>query len=441
MKASTKSKKETKIKFNLNKKSFSIVVGIVSIILIAISIYLIIKNLEYKKYEHYEQKMNSYGFNNLYDNGSAKTSEKVTKSEAMKMVIGTCLNTFDIQGFAKQPTETYQNAIWVLYAQDANLTSATNLNKDTANKNATYVEVIEYFTTAKKKLLNKELLKETNKELKDINKYSSNEQTAILDMLSNNILKVIDNKLNGNKKIFKGQLNEIVINYIEKYDLFGDKIQTDELKFPSNASEYAYISEGVAKEVYEMPYKIDTMDSFVAPKECFTEIKPYYEQIIEKIEKYYNTLVNVDYQITTVENLKNSLNNLTLTDADDADLNAYIEYIKLNQIKITGNVKVQKPIIYYDGLNYKFRTKLEFKVENSLTTDNLLFGDLSSGNTIRYENKDNSIIVDVSIGSALNTETYYIKNSTLNILLGNDNEYKIYNTNYYNVFEDMIVEE
>lgn len=432
----------SKIKFNIkdllkiNKKMALIIAAIVIVLIAIIAITLVMNSFKYKKYEHYEEKMNSYGFNTLYDNGSAKTSEKVTKSEAIKMVIGTCLNRFDINGIAKEPTEEYDNAIWVLYAQDAKLASATKLNKDTADKKATYVEVIEYFANAKEILLNKELQKESEKNIKDIAKYTADEKEAIIDLLANDILKVVENKLNGNKKIFKGQLNELVVNYIEKYDLFGDKIQTDLSKLPNNAADFAYISQDVEKEVYEMEYNIDTEEAFATPKESFTYLKPFYEQIIYKVEKYYNTLLNVDYTTTTAEMLKEDLYQLTLTDADDESLNEYIEYIKLNQIKITGTAKVQRPIIYYNGVNYKLRTKLDFKVESSLTNDNLLYGDLITGNTIRYDSKENNVVVDVTIGSALLTDTYYISNTTLNILLNNNKEKGIYNPNAATAFDD-----
>lgn len=440
----------------INKKYLVLILTVIAIIAVGLSIYFVMRNIEYKKYEHYEEKMNAYGFNRLYDNGLAKTNQKVTKAEAIKIVVGTCLNTFDIEGIAKKPTDDYKDAIWVLYAQDMELAKSSDLNKETANKKAKYIDVINYFSNAKEKLLRKKLDNTTDKKLTDLEKYSENEQEAILDMLANDILKVVDNKLKGNKNIFKGQLNEIVVNYVEKYDLFDDKIQTDVSKLPSNASEYAYISTDVAKEVYEMPFEVDVEGETKSPKDCFSDIKPYYEQIIHKIEKYYNTLVNVDYQTTTAESLKNDLHHLLIMSPTDVDLNKYVDYIKTNQIKLSGEAKVQKPIIYYNGSNYKVRTKIDFKVESSNTTDNLLFGDFgitdmipdvdfegdgeensTSSNIIRYENKENSIIVDVNMKSVFGSETFYLSNYTLNVLLGNDNKYKIYNPNTMNGFEDI----
>lgn len=395
----------------------------ISIILAIVIMYFIINVISesnrYKKYVHYEEKMNAYGFNRLYDNGFANSNESVTKSEAIKMVIGTCLNTFEIEDIAKEPTEKYENAIWVLYAQDMNLIDKGDINKKSQDNKVSYIEVIKYFVNAKAKLLKKNLSIDTDKKLSDLKKYTLDEQNAVVDMLANDILKEVGNKLKGNKNIIKGQLNEIVVNYVEKYNLFGENIQNDMSKLPNNALEYAYISSNVEKEVYEIPFKISVSESFVSPKESFSDIKKYYSQIIQKIEKYYNTLINIDYQTTKVESLKNDLRNLTLLDADEISLNEYIEYINDNKIKIAGTTKVQTPIIYYDGYNYRVRTKIDFKVESSKTKDNLLYGDLNSGHTVRYDNNDNTIIVDVIMGEALNTGTYYIKNTVLDDLMRN----------------------
>lgn len=418
--------KKVLVFFEKNKKMCIIIGSILIIALVIILVYFVASIIKYKKYAHYEDKMDSYGFDRLYNNGSAKSSESVTKSEAIKLVIGTCLNTFDISGFSKIPTEEYDNAIWVLYAQDMGLVDSNDLNKDTVKQKVKYVNVIKYFANAKEKLLHMPLTEEKNEEIfekiSDLPKYTKEEQIAIIDLVSNDILKEFDKKINGNKNICKGQLNEIVVNYIEKYELFGEKIQTDESRLPSNASEYAYISENVAKEVYEIPFKVNDEQKVVTPKECFSNLKAEYAQLIYKVEKYYNTVLNIDYATTTTENLKNNLYNLTLMDASEANLNEYVEYIKTNQIKITGNAKVQTPIIYDDGMNYRFRAKLEFKIESSLTNDNLLYGDLFSGETIRYDNKDYSIIVDVGFGSAIGTTSYYMQSSTLDeIIVGNKN--------------------
>lgn len=407
---------------SINKKSIILIIGICIVVIAIVAIVnVILTNMEYKKYERYEDKMNRYGFNKLYDNESAKTSEKVTKSEAIKMIIGTCLNTFDISGIAKKPTDDYQNAIWVLYAQDASIANASEVNKDTSGDKVKYVDVIKYFSNAKKKLLNIELLNEPKKQISDLKKYNGVEQEAILDMLSNDILQELSGSLKGNKKVFKGKLNEIIVNSIEKYSILNENMQTDEAQMPSNANEYTYISKDVAKEVYEKKFIVDTKEEFKLPKQAYSDLKQYYTQISDKIEKYYNTLLNIDYSTISKEELKNNLYQLTLRDADDKTLDEYIAYTKQNNIKLSGKAKVQDPIIYFDGLNYRVRTKLDFKVESSLTTNNILFIDFETGRKSKYDKKDYSLYIDVVLGSAIGTGTFYLKNISLNNLVIDEN--------------------
>lgn len=421
MEKEKKVQKKKKTSKDVNKKRIILIVGICVLIVAIFAIaQIILINIEYKKYEKYEDKMYKYGFNKLYDNSSAKTSEKVTKSEAIKMVIGTCLNTFDISNISKIPSEQYQNAIWVLYAQDASLINASQINKNNANEKIKYVDVIKYFSNAKKVLLNINLVNEPKKEISDLKKYNGFEQEAILDMLSNDILQEVSGSLNGNKKVFKGKVNEIVINYIEKYNILNTNIQVDEASKPSNAQDYAYISKDVEKHVYEKEYIKEKEEKFELPKQAYLDLKQNYTQIVYKIEKYYNTILNVDYQKTNKEALKSDLSQLTLKDLDDKTLEEYVEYIRKNNIKITGNAKVQDPIIYFDGLNYRVRTKLDFKIESSLVNDNLLYLDFETDKMTRYNQKEYSIYVDVPLGVTLTSNTYYLKNISLNELVKDD---------------------
>lgn len=413
---SPENKKEPKRNKKINKRLMLFILSaILLIILIVLGVNLILKNVEYKKYEKYEEKMNSYGFNKLYDNGSSKTSEKVSVSEAIKMAIGVCLNRYDISGIASEPTSNYNNAIWVLYAQDMALANASEVNEQTANKKVKYIDVIEYFTNAKKVLLKKELTNDESKTVKDIAKYNGIEQEAIIDMLSNDILQALNsNKLNGNKKVFKGKVNEIVVNYVEKYNLLAtenEKMQLDSSKIPSNASEYAYISDNVAKEAYELEFKKDGLDNIKNPKTVYTELKNDWNQMVSKVEKYYKTLLNVNYNDITVEKLKNDLHHLTLISATDESLTEYVNYVKANNIIIEGEAKVQEPIIYYDGLRYRVRTKLDFKVVSSNTDRNLLYIDFVNGGS-KYSKKDYSFYADVMMGSVYGeSKTLYLKDS------------------------------
>lgn len=49
--------------------------------------------------EMFEMKMNIYAFNNIYDNGSAKRDEKVTKVEALKMAVSSIYNYSNFDSF------------------------------------------------------------------------------------------------------------------------------------------------------------------------------------------------------------------------------------------------------------------------------------------------------------------------------------------------------
>lgn len=419
-------KRTSKNKIKVNPRILIIIFAVIIVIGIGILSYVLLKNMEYKKYAKYEEEMNAYGYNELYNNQSAKTSEKVTTSEAIKMMISVCLNQNDISGIAKAPTNDYENAIWVLYAQDKNLVNASEVNKDTANKKVKYIDVIKYFARGKKILLNQDLTTDESKSVKDIEKYSAVEQEAIMDMLANGILEIVgDNKLKANRKIFKGQLNEIVINYINKYHTVVDNseiLQTDESQKPSNADKYPYIVKDVAKEVYEMPFIVDTESRFKNPKTTFQEYKEHYHQITEKIEKYYHTIFNVNYNNITLEDMKKNLAQLTLMGADENALKEYVDYVKANHIVIEGKVKVQEPIIYFDGYTNRARTKIEFKVVSADTDENLLFIDFINGKNTKYHKKEFATYIDAKFGSAYDTSTYYLKSETLLSLLTNSSE-------------------
>ena len=75
-----------------NKKSYRIrvtLLSVVAVIVVAtvIIVSYILANRNYSKYEKYEEKMDLYGFSQVYENGRCNTSDKVTKSEAVKMIL------------------------------------------------------------------------------------------------------------------------------------------------------------------------------------------------------------------------------------------------------------------------------------------------------------------------------------------------------------------
>lgn len=416
-----KAKKKTDKK--VVKSRITIAIIIVSILLVGLAVYGIISLINYNKYKPYigfEETMKTYGFDKVYNNESAKTGESITKSEAIKMILACIFNTSDISGFAKEPEgdNNYENAIWVEYAKFRGIISDSDINKDNAKDKATYIEVIRYLANAKTKILEKELDSAPNLKVKDLDNYKSDEQVAIEDMIANEIITINTKKIKGNKNIFKGQMNELMSNFAIKYNTItvnGEKVNINEDKMPSNKDQYPYTLASVDKSVYEIEnYESDNkIEDAKSPKETFSIRKEYYEQIINRIEDYLDTILNIDYNTITENNFKEDILRVSLYDISDETINKYVMYVKENKIKIAGEGKVQLPAIYYDGKNYRVRTKINYEVISAANLNNLLFEDLLNEEEIKYEFGKQEIIVDIPMARELTTNTLYVNVGTL----------------------------
>ena len=236
---------------------------------------------------------------------------------------------------------------------------------------------------------------------------------AIKDAINNGVIKNSNSKFDGDKKINKGALNKLIIDYVESASILAPKGQTirqEEFDMPKNEKEYPYILEDISNEVYEMEkYKFDET-SYKNSIELYDSFKDYYIAVQRKVENYYNTVLNVDYQTITVDTFKEGIYaDITefedgtkdvdipeLSSEDLVQIEKYVEYVKNNKIKITGTAKVQMPIIYFDGRVYRARTKLEYNIENTDTLNNILFLDLENGdNTYSYNRGQNTEYIDV----------------------------------------------
>lgn len=419
------SNKEKKIKREMkviDKKKLAIISAIVAIIVVAIStIIIILSQAKYKKYYEFEESMIKYGFDKMYNNGSSKTNEKVTKSEAIKMALSAVYNTLDIEGLANSAEGDYENAIWVEFAIRIGVITETDINENNANDFATYSDVIRYFTNAKSKILKLNLDTEDKGIVKDINRYNVDEKFGILDMVNNNIITVNTSKLNVRKNVFKGQVNEIVKNFVEEYNTItiqGEKLNINEDKIPDNAEYYPYTVISVDKKAYEIEFSGKDLEGFKSPVKLFPEQKEFYQQIKNNTEGYYNYLLNVDYITISEERFKKDLRKYLLFDLDDDIVSKYVKYVKDNRIKLTGSAKVQIPAIYYDGTYYRVRTKIEFRVESSLTEKDLLYRDLVNGKTKIYQDKEYSFYIDTYMSNAFGNKTLYnAENSFYDMLI------------------------
>src|SRR5699024_2310158 len=94
----------------------------------------------------------------------------------------------------------------------------------------------------------------------------------------------------------------------------------------------------------------------------------------------------------------------------------YVDYVIQNEIKIEGNAKVQMPIIYYDGMRYRVRVKLEFEILNSKTGKDILYMDINNSKE-DYQKQKYIMYVDVPLLVEENS-IYVIEVPILDNLIG-----------------------
>ncbi|MDF2865687.1 MAG: copper amine oxidase [Clostridia bacterium] len=422
--AAKKENVKAKERFKWKNRKLYIVIAVSIVIIAAIitglSVYL--NSIKYKDYVKYEEKMKTYGFDKLYNNQSAKTNESVTKAEALKLAIAAVFNKSDISDFAAEHNE-YENAIWVEYAKDTEVTKE-DININNFNDKAKYLDVITYFENCKKIFLKDQAIKNVDVKFKDISKYTIEQQTMIKDMVANEIIYEVFNKLDGKSNIVKGQLNELVVNFVEKYNtitMSGDKININPEKMPSNANQYPYTITTVDKSVYEKPFFSEYSERAMSAKELYSIKKENYSQVKTFTEEFFNVILNVDYKTITEESLRESLENYFIFVPNESAVKAYVKHVKDNEIVIQGNAKLQVPAIYFDGVSYRARMKLNFDIKNSKTKDNLLYLDLFDGLKKTYEKNSYEIFVDYYLAVGIGNYNIYLDQAELyNTILDKD---------------------
>lgn len=402
-----KNKEKTKFK-HIRLHIFSII-SVLLVLLLLFILAIFLNKLKYDPYVKYENKMRTYGFDTMYNNKSAKTSESVTKAEALKLAIGAVFNTYDISGIAVENNE-YENSIWVQYARDTEITKE-DINSSNFSNKVKYIDVISYFENCKIKFLKEQAVKNNQVNLKDITKYSAEEQAAIKDMVANEIIYVLSENLNGDDYIFKGQLNELVVNFVEKYNTIsfnGDKLNVSTEKIPSNADQYPYTLASVDKSIYELPFFVDLQSEYLSPKQLYNFKKEIYPQIESRAEAYFNNMLDIDYKTITEKNLKEKLEMYLIYPINETIIKEYVKYVKDNEIVITGNSKLQFPVIYFDGMAYRARIRLKFEIKHSKTDKDLLYLDGFSNLKKTYQKKSYDILVDYYLLGALGNNNMYL---------------------------------
>ena len=85
-----------------------------------------------------------------------------------------------------------------------------------------------------------------------------------------------------------------------------------------------------------------------------------------------------------------------------------------------GKSSVIFPAIYFDGLEYVVRMKLEFEIKNSDTRENLLYMDPinDTESKVKYDNDKYTVYIDTYMGSSLlGSSALYNNNVTVVDLL------------------------
>lgn len=418
-------KKEKKVKSKIS----IIIIVMIAIVVIGMIAFLIYHFVFHKKTPvNYNETVESYGFAKLYDNGTANDTDVVTKSELLKMVIGSTLNTEDvsdlveIKSFIEDYNEIdpdakatlhekleYPNQIWVEYAKATGVVENNVITKETQGQAATFLDALLYFSKAKRLLLDKALDTKEGINVKNIESFNVGEQLAIHDMISN---AMIENKdYNWKENLTKKNLNSLITNFSQKYNTItiGDeKININKEKEPSNASEYPYTLASVKKDIYEIKNYQAKADSYKNAKNTYANIKQFFYEINGLVQNYYQTILNVDSNTIDEAAFIEALQMSALYKENEDLIKDYVKYVKENQIKISGSAQVQFPAIYFDGENNRVRVKIEYKIERANKKENLLYKDLESKNPITYEKDEESIIVDLPITKALTSDTMYV---------------------------------
>ena len=396
--------------------SFIIILGVIYLI------YNLIITNKYKEYVKYENDMQNYGFNLMYDNSSANTYEKVTKSEMVKIIVSSLLNRYSIDDTWKIENKEYDNQIWVDYAEKNGLIDTNYINKDNQGNKATYMEAITLLSKYKQLILQKNLDIESNPKYKDFENYATEQQTTIRDMVWNKIIDDSNNNLNVNRNIVKGELNQLIIKFIEKYNTITiyseDKLNINDEKLPYNYEDYTYTLANINKKVYEAKFDYKDVSKSMLPREVFIKYKDEIQDWIDVVTEYYNKILNIDYRTFNKEEFINFLNLYVYNKYSSESIDNYEKYIKDNEIVINGNSTAQMPIIYFDGENIRIRFKLQYNILSTKTRQNILFGDLLYISPTNYDKDTMLQYIDVKLMS--NNDKYkdiHIGNSNISDIL------------------------
>ena len=380
-----KSKTTAKVKQKKSKR-----ISIYSLVIISVVIIALIMGVRYLfiqlKYGEYTEKMDMYNLNKAYNNEKATAWQTVTKSEMVKVVLYSLIGEEDVNSYTTQFTETYPNSKYVKCAEMLGIIEEGYITEENESDRAREVDTSVMIVKAVQKLLGKEV-KVTGKSVySNIKDYKEN-KLEIIKAGDNGILEKTQGKLN-NTKIIKGQLNKMLIPYVERYGTLHYEgtvgFITNKEDQPKNADEYPYILSSIDKEVYEIPFECFAESRYMNPKGEYEFRGQVYSQIDEYITDYFDTILNVNYKTIDSKTFLKDIEHTLYYGYTDEAMADYIKHVKDNKIILAGSAEVLLPIIYNDGEQNRVRTHITFKVISSDTKNNLLLQDNFGTEDIQY---------------------------------------------------------
>ena len=423
--ASKPKRKSIKEHFKKYKKLYLLICLVIAISFIAFGIYIGIRNyMLNKKYGKYEKQMELYGFSAMYDNQTAKSSEKITRLEMVKIILSSIYNTTEVQSIGFGAKGDFDGDEWARTAEAFEIINEGYITKDTYKEGVTYKEALVTYLKARSKLKDIPVSSTKESSFKNLMSFSEEDRNYINDAVENGLMTDSKKNLKINNELFKGQFNELVVKFVEKYNTVapdGDVLVTKAESKPSNYEIYPYILYSVDKEVYEYKGISEGEGDYKTPAETYKHNKDDYPQMQYRSEFYYNTILNVDYRNLNKDEFYEKTN-MYLRNNYDEQINNYIEYVKKNKIIIEGTAKVQLPIYYLDGISFRARLKLTFEIKNSDTDKNLLLGDTLRGAEVTYKNKKYTVYVDTPLGTTLLSKALQLDMEPIIDIMVNDKE-------------------
>lgn len=421
------SKKESTKKIKILDKQISvftvafIVLAIAVIIGIIFGIRCLTINLKYK---YYTDKMKTYGLVSLYNNEKATATNKVENKELLKITVAGIVNEKRPSTFNKVKEEEYLEYL-----------DSLNFKENELNKKTTRKDMVLSVTKFAVNMLQLEVEPDELK-MSDgtLAKFTDDEKYIIGQAVT---LGLIENKNSAvsDKDIIKGELNKLIITIVEKYatitgnaviineagELVNQNISivTKTSEKPKNYKEYPYIVDNISNEIYETEFANKRTYDNQTPKEVYEMIGDTYGQISETATRYFNAILNVDYETITVENFLEEINKSSVYLLDEEDVETYVNYVKENKIKLKGKGTAMIPIICWSGERYLLRTKVTFEILSSNTDKNLLYMD----DKVTYNGKTFEAYIDIPMGMLLLSTTtgVYVENLSNYIAVQNGN--------------------